>query len=224
MPLGHNPVLLVRARAPWHPSHLHAPCRSHHELIPPRRMGQSTHLLKFPLQYFDKINCFKWNWKDFCTSHQYHLSFLVSGLVDLSEISNRAREGCFGANPNSKLLPKCCVTLTDHVPRGSMTQSLETQCQSKQFWKEAASLSRGAHAALWKRAWSCGVNEHQTIWWGGDRDVMGWIVSPKMVCSSPNARYLRTWPYWEIGLLHIHQLRWVHTGLEGPLVQHDWCV
>lgn len=36
------------------------------------------------------------NWKDFCTSHRSHQSFLVSGLVDVSEIRSRAGDGCPG--------------------------------------------------------------------------------------------------------------------------------
>lgn len=38
--------------------------------------------------------------------------------------------------------------------------------------------------------------------------VMGWIVSPKKICWSPNLHHLRMWPRLEIG-----SLRWVHMGL-----------
>lgn len=75
--------------------------------------------------------------------------FWVSGLVDLSEISNRAGEGCLGADPNPKLLPKRCMTLRDCVPRGSMTQSSETLHHSSQFWKaELHPCPAGAYATL----------------------------------------------------------------------------
>lgn len=38
--------------------------------------------------------------------------------------------------------------------------------------------------------------------------VMGWIVSPKKICWSPNLHYLGMWPRLEIG-----SLRWVQLGL-----------
>lgn len=40
--------------------------------------------------------------------------------------------------------------------------------------------------------------------------VIGQLVSPRKMCWSPNPQHLLTWPYLEIGLLHMWLVRWGH--------------
>ena len=57
-----------------------------------------------------------------------------------------------------------------------------------------------------------------TIW--ATRETLGWMVppclpsSPKFICWSSNCKYVKMWPYLEIGLLQeqLVRLRWGHAG------------
>ena len=55
-------------------------------------------------------------------------------------------------------------------------------------------LGPAVYTATLKRKWPQSILSHLLA-------IMGWIVSPKKICWSPNPQHLGTWPYSETGSL-----------------------